>query len=391
MKNIVIVSLFGDIYNTNSRAHKIANAFSERVSFVTPDFSHGEKKYKSKTTFIEKNPFIIKYIHVPDYNKNLSVKRIYSHLVFSKKLRRYLNNLSEKPDIVYCMMPPSSSAYICGKYCKKNDIPFVVDVIDLWPDSLIPIIQYSKLFKLVLLPWKELTRKAYKMATYISGESQAYASAAHKFNPSVPWSYTYLGVDLDQTQKLIARSKLHFDKPDHEIWICYGGSLGNSYDFDSILNAIKFIHEKNIKYRMFFVGEGEKRNLIENFTNKNSLNSEITGRVDYKDFLKYLSVCDIGLNVFKKGTRVVHSYKFNDYVGSHLFILNNLVGETSEMVNKYKIGLNYNDLSDALFNVCQNWDTYSKYRLNLDDLIKDELDTNVIYKKLINNILKLIN
>jgi glycosyltransferase involved in cell wall biosynthesis len=209
----------------------------------------------------------------------------------------------------------------------------------------------------------------------------------------VPWSFTYLGVNVEQTKKLILESDLRIDKSNDEIWICYGGSLGNSYDFNSILNAIAYIHEKNVKYRMFFIGDGEKRDFIERIAFENTLNIEITGRVDYKDFLKYLSVCDIGINSFKKGTLVVHSYKFNDYIATNLFILNNIEGETSEMISKYKVGLNFteNNLPEVLYEVCQNWDMYSNYKLNLDLLIKNELDSDTIYHKLAMDILKLVD
>ena len=389
MNNILIVSLFGEISNLNSRVYKVANAFAQKTNFVTPDFSHAEKKYKSKTSKNVNNLFSVNYIHVPAYSKNLSIKRIYSHLIFALKLKSYLNNLTEKPDFIYCMMPPSSSAYVCGNYCKKNSIRFVVDVIDLWPDSLIPLIRFNKLIHLVLFPWKILTNKAYRMANYISGESKVFASIAHTINPFVPCSYTYLGVDLEQTKTLLSESRIHINKPNDEIWICYGGSLGNSYDFEVILTALKYIHDKKVKYKMLFIGDGEKRSMIEEFASKNKLNIEITARVDYKDFLKYLSVCDIGINSFKKDTLVAHSFKFNDYVASGLFILNNLVGETAEMITKYKIGLNFDEenLSEVLFDVCQNWLTYKTYRLNLDLLIKDELDSTTIYKILANKIL----
>jgi glycosyltransferase involved in cell wall biosynthesis len=388
-KNILIVSLFGEINNANSRLHKIAHTFSEKVSIVTPDFCHAEKKYKSKKTLVEKNPFFVKYIHVPSYNKNLTYKRSYSHLVFTYKLRLYLNNLVVKPDFILCLMPPSSSAYVCGLYCKKENIDFVIDIIDLWPDSLIPLTRYKSITNFLLYPWRLMTEKTYKMATYISGQSKAYALAAHKINPKVPYSYTYLGVNQDKTKQLVNKSKIKFSKPANEIWICYGGSLGNSYDFKLLLKAIKHIDDEKIKYRMYFVGEGEKRSFIEKFTADNALNIEITGRLAYKDYLKYLSVCDIGINNFKKGSLVAYSFKFNDYVASNLFILNNLLGETSEMVDRYKIGLNFDEdnLTEMLYQVCRNWHTYDTHKINMELLIEKELDSTSIYKKLIKNIL----
>jgi hypothetical protein len=285
-------------------------------------------------------------------------------------------------------MPHSSTAYFCGYYCKRNNIPFVIDIIDLWPDSLIPLFKFNSILKLILIPWRLLTKKAYSFANYISAESKEYALDAHRINPKVPWSYTYLGVNINQVEELISQSKLNLVKPVDEIWICYGG---HSYDFNCILKAIKFINQKGIKYKMLFIGDGEKRKHIEKFALKNKLQIQITGRVSYNDFLKYLSECDIGINSFKKGTRIVHSYKFNDYVSAKLFIINNLKGETSEMINKYKVGLNFSgdNLSEILYGVCLNWVRFSEYRSNINFLVKNELDSTVIYQKLASDILNL--
>ncbi|MBK6564126.1 MAG: glycosyltransferase family 4 protein [Saprospiraceae bacterium] len=389
MNNILIVSLFGEINNVNSRVYKIAYAFSSKISFVTPDFSHGEKIYK-KSCEIKSEKVFVQHLHVPSYSANLSLKRIYSHLVFAFRLRLYLQRLESKPDLIICLMPTSSAAYVCGQYSRKNGIMFVIDVIDLWPDSLIPLVKNNAIIKKLLMPWQALTNKAYRLATYISAESSAYALTAHVINPKVPWSYTYLGVNVAQTRKLIDRNTSDIKRPNNQIVLCYGGSLGNSYDFDSVVAAVKNIQEKGFNYKMFFVGDGEKREFIEEYSKRNNLNIEITGRVSYPDYLKYLSICDIGFNTFKQETKVVHSYKFNDYVACGLFIFNNLPGETADMIEKYNVGVNFTvqNLSEKLINVCQNWDKFKLYRNNLESLIKDELDSETIYKKLVDNILK---
>ena len=226
MPNILIISLFGDIFNSNSRVYKIARAFSGEITFITPNFSHGEKRYKEKRKIFLSIQINIVYLSVPRYLGNLSVKRLYSHLTFALKLKSYLKKLDNKPEIIICLMPTSSAAYIAGKYCKKKKIFFVIDVIDLWPDSVIPFSKYKRLMNKLLFTWKALTNKSYSLADYISGESKAYAYAAHKVNPAVPWSFTYLGVDNLQTIQQIESSSLKLSKPDGVINLCYGGSLG---------------------------------------------------------------------------------------------------------------------------------------------------------------------
>ena len=386
MKNrILLVSLFGDI-NTdhNYRIDNIYKAFEGFDRFiVTADFNHATKEYKPENEYD-----FVHYIHVPAYQKNLSIKRIYSHIVFAIKLYKYLNGLIILPQLIYCAMPASLTAYCCGKYCKKRNVKFVIDVIDLWPDSLFPISRKFKFFKPFLYPWTYITNKAYSMADYISAESKKYSIVALSKAKTTKSSYTYLGVDLEEMNRLVLSSKVENRTENNEIWICYGGSLGNSYDFDSILEAIKYIDSERVKYRFFFVADGEGKNQINEYIRQNKLNAEVTGRMPYNDYLKYLSRCDIAINSFKKTTEVVYSYKFNDYVGLKLFVLNNLQGETSEMVNDYSIGLNFNEnnLSKILFEVCNNWDEYKSWKDNSIRLINEKLNSSLIYNKLSSSI-----
>lgn len=393
MKKIFIIAAFTSVGgNDNSRPLNVAYALKNKrcdCTLITTDFSHGDKKYRDYMPAIA-DGIKYEYIHVPSYPKNLSIRRFWSHVKFARGVKQYLKKLSEKPDVLYCAMPTSTSAYQCGKYCKKNNVRFIIDVIDLWPNSLLPIMPMKKLVNLILSPWYHYTHSAYRSADYISAESKEYANVAHEKNPNVPYSHTYLGIDVDNIKSQIAESQVSFEKDDNYIYLCYGGSLGNSYDFDSILKAVKFIHNKRVKYQMLFVGDGDNRAMIESYAKENNLNITVTGRLSYKDLLKYLSLCDIAFNAFTPGTLVVHSYKFNDYVACGNFILNNLKGETADMIEQYQIGRNFdqNNVCEVLYDVCQNWfNIKQKYKSGLNKLINTELDKNMIYSILANRIL----
>ena len=386
MTYCLIISVFGGNPNGtgNSRTSNILRAFSgkpERYFYVTSDFSHHNKSYKND--MVDSGDSV--YLHVPSYKKNLSFRRIYSHIVFAVRLRRYLLSLSCKPDSVYCSMPTSTSAWIAGKYCKKNNIKFIVDVVDVWPDSLLPLTSLKKVMSFLTWPWKKITISAYRKADVIIGESRKYADAASFYNPDVPSCPFYLGVDYGKTQRLISESGLVLTKPDGEFWIAYGGSLGNSYDFETLIKSVACLNGK-YKYKLLFIGDGVQRTSVETLIDRYGVNAAITGLVSYSDMLKYLSQCDIAVNIFKKGTRVVHSYKFNDYVAAGCFILNSLAGETAELVEKYKVGLNF-DFSlhtlDAVLQECVlNWNVYRTWKENNRRLINEVLDSKVIYPEI---------
>lgn len=391
-KKIITIAAFGfDVRErTNERGASFVRAFKKcgyQVTHVSTDFDHAQKAYVDLPLEENVEGVYVKRLHVMAYVKNLSYKRILSHLQFAYKLHKFLNSLDEKPDYIYCVTPTSTSAYVAGKYCKKHGIKFIIDLIDVWPDSLIPLYN-SMIISIATSPWSYITHTAYKMADYICGESVKYANHAHKFNPEVPWFPIYLGVNKEKVNRLVAESKVDVAKKKTPIRLCYGGDLGNSYGFDAILKALDYIQGKGVQYEMYFVGGGDRQEYIQKYSDEHNLNVLITGKIPYCDYLKYLSTCDVAFNAFGPNTKVVHSYKFNDYIATHNFVLSNLKGETAEMVDKYRIGKNYDDdkLGEILFDVCQNWFKYNKWRDNINAFVEDVLDADLIYPRVIKEI-----
>ena len=394
MKNIITIAAFGfDVRErTNERGASFVRAFKKRgynVTHVSTDFDHAQKAYVDLPLEENVDGVKVKRLHVMAYFRNLSVRRILSHLQFAFKLRKYLNNLTEKPHYIYCVTPTSTSAYVAGRYCKKHRIKFIIDLIDVWPDSLMPLYS-SKLISIATSPWSYITHAAYKMADFICGESVKYASHAHTFNPQVPWYPIYLGVNKEKVKRLIEESRIDVPEKRAPIRLCYGGDLGNSYGFDAILKALDYIQEHGVPYEMYFVGGGDRHEYIQNYSQEHGLNVLITGKIPYCDYLKYLSTCDVAFNAFGPNTKVVHSYKFNDYIATGNFVLSNLKGETAEMIDKYSIGLNYEDdkLGNILLDVCDNWDKYKSWSDNIDTFVHEVLDADVIYPRVINDIEK---
>lgn len=380
MSRIILVSAFTNIKSeSNNRMLTIFNQIEGDKMGLTTDYNHSTKRYYDQGEANHEQQILL---HVPAYKSNISLKRIWSHLVFAKKVNDYLYSFNEKPAAIYCTMPTSSSAYVCAKYCKKHGVKFVIDVIDLWPDSLFPLVKGEMLIKAVLYPWTYITRYAYKNADIIMGESVKYVNEAKIYNQKADVYPIYLGIDLTIINKVKLDKPVLLDKPKDEIWIGYAGSLGNSYGFDALLDAVKSIHRR-YNYKLLIIGDGVRREEIKQYIKANGLNAEITGFLPYEQLLGYLSYCDIAVNIFRANTKVVYSYKFNDYVAMNCFVLNSLEGETADMVDKYQIGRNFNftdrPLSTVLEDTLQHWDEYKGWTSHHQKLIDEKLDKEKIY------------
>lgn len=128
-KKAVLISGFGWFEN---RLKPVAEVLEERgydVNFYLSDYEHMRKSY-----IIDKRSEC-NYIHVPAYQKNMSLRRLLSHKVFGRKIKIILER--EKPDLIYSLLPPNSVATPCLQYKKKNtECKYYVDLIDLWPGTL---------------------------------------------------------------------------------------------------------------------------------------------------------------------------------------------------------------------------------------------------------------
>ncbi|HDO06379.1 MAG TPA: glycosyltransferase WbuB [Bacteroidetes bacterium] len=390
-QKIVLVSLFYYEKSDNIRISTIYRLLKEKdadVELITTDFNHRKKRKHNPT----QHPADITFLPVPEYQRNVSLQRLYSHLVFAFRLRSCLKKLSYHPSKVYCLVPAVSAGWACAGYCKRNNIPFVVDVIDLWPESFIVLSSHKKLLQLITFPWKKMAEKVYKSADFLFAGSVQYAQHAQRFNKKTKAVPVYLGTDVRQFQSLISANSLKIGKPSRQKWICFGGMLGNSYDIEIILESFKKLSALNRHdVKLIFIGDGQEAGKILQFKSQYDLNIEVTGFLDYAGYMKYLSYADIAINSFKKGTQVAYSYKFNDYITAGIPVLNNVKGEMAALITRYNIGRNFDhsvgSLYDKLDEMLGNPRLLPEMRKNATFVATTVLDKKIVYREMLEKLM----
>ena len=104
------------------------------IELISTTFSHVYKNQR-KYTVKDNDKYKFTLLYEPGYKKNVSLKRFYSHYIFGKNLYKYLNKMEQKPDIIYCLIPSLDAGKACAKYAKKNNIRFIIDIQDIWPEA----------------------------------------------------------------------------------------------------------------------------------------------------------------------------------------------------------------------------------------------------------------
>ena len=241
--NVLLVSIFTKkiVYGEGRLGNLMKWLPSDtKYTLLTSDFDHRKKMYCCTNQSSQNDNVTTEYIHVPSYSRNLSILRIWGNFKFGWGVKRFLNSVSKEFDFIYCIVPSASGVLGCRPYLHSHrNTRLVVDVMDLLPESLIPILGNNIFIKTILSPWFYISKKAYRTAHFITGESKEYANIAHRCNPAVPFTYTYLGIDMSQVDNFKKRNK-NLLPDDDSIKICYGGNLGNSYDFDAIIKALSW-------------------------------------------------------------------------------------------------------------------------------------------------------
>lgn len=393
MKDILIIAHFTQIPGEkgNGRFRYIAEEINKEyanVEVVTTSFSHTTKIQRSIT---DKQRNSVNYkltmLYEPGYNKNVSLKRFYSHYIMGRNLKKYLKT-RKNPDVIYCSVPSLDVAKVAAEHSKRNNIRFIIDIQDLWPEAFKMVFNIPIMSDVIFYPMIRQANKIYKSADEIIAVSETYLDRALKVNQKQnKGSSIYLGTDLDVFDEFAKNKE---DKPENEIWIAYIGTLGHSYDIEIIIDALVILSQKGIKNIKFkVIGDGPLKNQFENYAKNKDIKVEFTGRLEYKDMVSKLVSCDIAVNPIRTGSAGSIINKVGDYAAAGLPVINTQECiEYRELLNEYEAGLNCinGDVVDVAEKICILLKD-EKLRIqmvkNSRQLAEDKFDRIKTYQKIV--------
>ncbi len=297
------------------------------VIFYTADFNHYTKSYYS----LEEEGTV--QVHVPPYKRNLSVSRIISYCVFARKVYKELKKI--KPSLVYDLVPPNAAVKACAEYKRRNKTILIFDVFDLWPETF-PY-KHNPLLSLPFNIWRSVRDKNISAADEVMYECNLFAEAMKDITKNCVNETVYVSsedVKADITGELLISNHLN---------IVYLGSINNIIDIDFIVNLL----DKLTKYKavdFHVIGEGEKRaELIEKAQNI-GVNVKYHGKIyDEAQKAQIFSGCDFALNIMQPYVYVGLSMKSVDYFKMGIPVINNIQGDTYEMIDAYGVGFNISE------------------------------------------------
>lgn len=358
-----------------------------KVEIITSDFNHAEKKHFEEIG--EFSNVKVTALHEPGYLKNVSLKRFASHRKLSKNINAYLSK-RKIPDVCYCAVPSLDVAYAVAKYCEKNNVRFVIDIQDLWPEAFKMVFNIPVLSDLIFFPMKKRADRIYSSADKVVAVSKTYADRAMSVNRKcLSPTVVYLGTEKENFD-ISPDETLSLKKWDG-ITVCYVGSMSASYDLITVIDAIAYL-KTDIPIKFLAMGGGSLKTKFANYAENKGVYAEFTGAIPYHEMAARLLICDIAVNPIRKGSAGSILNKVGDYAIAGLPVVNTQESiEYRNLLEQYNAGIscecgNAIEMSEAIRLLINNSDLCSQMSANSRRLGLERFDRSNTYASIVNNL-----
>ena len=384
------------------RSGIIANQLEARghkVTLWTSAFNHMEHKHRfDKSTLIKiSDNFTIQFIKSIGYKKNFSFRRLVDEKYISLQFKSLLS-LHEKPDVILISMPSIELGYEVSKYAKKNQIPFFVDIRDLWPDVFYDV--SKAIFHPLIFPihkyYEFKLKKLLYNSTGIIALTESYLKwGLKKINRriSIKDKVINMGYIHDTHTENLAVNNNKIEKLNNnnfKLVVTFIGTLGKTNNLEPVLEAARRIEDKQKKILFIVCGSGEKLNF---YKSKYSNLSNVTfmGWLDGIKIREILKISDVGILPYIES----NNYKYNipnkpaEYMSEGLVLASSLNdGELYSLIVKSNIGFSYKHNSDILMFELENLLNKPNLVLQLKKNSITTFETHFNAKKLYNDLIQ---
>lgn len=292
------------------------------TTVLLTNFIHAQKRYEEDV----KEGYV--WVQTKAYNKNISVERLCSHWKFAKDVSSQLERM--EVNLLHVLLPANALAKTAKKYKKRHpEVVLRLDIIDLWPETM-PIRRFKSTYPFQL--WRRLRDDNLDNANQIFCECDLFTKAMGKSGDPRFKTLYWVKTDepVESNPNLIG----------NELHLCYLGSINNVIDIDYIVK----ICEEAGKLRavvLHIIGDGEKREELLQKTKTTGAEVLYHGLIyDAKEKQAIFDKCHFGLNIMKDSVCVGLTMKSLDYFRAGLPIINNIDGDTADMIREYGIGFN---------------------------------------------------
>ena len=359
-----------------------------KVTVITcfPNFPKGKvfEGYTNKL-YQKENIDGITVIRVWSYitENNGFVKRIIDYISYA--FTSFLFGLFVKTDLIIATSPQFFTAISGRMLSVFKRIPWVMEVRDLWPDSIAAVGSMNKSsipFKILKKIEHHLYLSASKIVV-VTDSFKKYVIKDHQITPEKVGVFKN-GVLISNFKKPKPNDVMTLKESlglKNKIVISYLGTHGLAHGLKFILESISKISNPDLHF--LFIGDGaEKQNLIKYSKTLHSKKFTFIESVTKSEIPLYIDISDYSLVNLKK------SDEFKNVIPSKIFeniamykpILLGVEGESKKLIDDYEVGVcfepeNKESFLNALYDI-QKLDRES-FKVNCNKMLVDFERNNI--------------
>ncbi len=231
-----------------------------------------------------------------------TVRRIANYLSFMVSAVLAARGL-DRPDVVVATSPQFFCGWAGVLVSRMKRRPFVLEIRDIWPESIetVGAIRFRPVLR--FLSWLE--RKMYRAAHHIVTVGEGYRdNLLTKVPPGKPITVIPNGVDLERFNLKLTNGQLRSQWGLEGKFVCgYVGTIGMAHGLEVVLEAADLLRQSGRDDITFLlVGDGAERARLERLAREKGLERRVvfTGRLPKEQMPEVIASCDCCLVHLRK-------------------------------------------------------------------------------------------
>ena len=303
-----------------TRHYQIARmlvSFGHKVTLIASGYNHWSRKEEhlsSKETWKRETSSGIEcvWLKTPAYSGTLG--RLWSMIIFALRVRfgSWRNDDEKKADIIWGSSPHLFAAYAAKKLADHENVPYVLEIRDIWPQTLVELSGVSERNPVIFLMKKIevfLYRKSDLIITLLPGAAK-YLEQNGAHRSKIVWIPNC--VDFEQVPDV--------SQPEEHscLKIIYAGTVGRANGLEVIVEAAETLSAQNIPVCFEIVGDGPEKKRLQAMIDKRGISTvKLLDPVPKASIFKKLFQADACLLILKDSPvflRGISPNKLFDYM-----------------------------------------------------------------------------
>lgn len=325
--------------------HWVDDGHKVEVITSVPNFPEGAVYEGYQNRYSEEDHEGIEVMRVPMYvaeNKG-SLKRTLSYISFMLSAFWYSRRVRQRPDVIAATSPQFFAAIGGYLMAQMMRVPFVLEVRDLWPESIVAVGAARRNWVIGLFERIELF--LYRHSSHIVVVTEAFKRYIEaKGIPSSRITVLKNGFNLDALEtapepETLSEIRQEFDL-DGKFIVSYIGTIGMAHGVDVLLEAARRSSDPDVMYVV--VGTGAERAKLEAMQNQLKLRNFRMIEKQPRERVPYLlAISDVSVVHLKRSPlfKTVIPSKIFEAMAMKRPIILGVEGETRDIIEEAGAGI----------------------------------------------------